>query len=219
MSQNFVSPGKALVVAAPYALGSGDGCKVGALFGVACDDALIGADVVIDTEGVHELVKVGSQAWAVGERIYWDDGNTRCTTDSAAGMFIGCAVEAVASGAGDTIGKVKLASASENPEGAQGAIVALTDSTGGSGSHDDTLAAAAPDVITAYSAHASGGTTVTSNAATDLDTTAAGLATAVTELTALRATVAVVNQNCSDLAQKLNEVLAKLVLAGVIDAA
>jgi len=30
---------------------------------------------------------------------------------------------------------------------------------------------------TAYSAHASGGTTVTSNAATDLDTTAAALAT------------------------------------------
>jgi len=44
-------------------------------------------------------------------------------------------------------------------------------------------AVAAP---TAYSAHASGATPVTSNAATDLDTTAAALATAVTELTALR---------------------------------
>lgn len=37
---------------------------------------------------------------------------------------------------------------------------------------------------TAYSAHASGATAVTSNAATDLDTTAAALATLVTEVTA-----------------------------------
>ena len=45
------------------------------------------------------------------------------------------------------------------------------------------LAAAA--AITAYTAHASGATAVTSNAATDLDTTAAGLATLEDEVTAL----------------------------------
>ena len=38
---------------------------------------------------------------------------------------------------------------------------------------------------TAYSAHASGGTTVTSNAATDLDTTAAALETLRDEVAAL----------------------------------
>lgn len=46
-----------------------------------------------------------------------------------------------------------------------------------------------PGAITAYTAHASGATTVTSNAATDLDTTAAALATLEDEVTALRATV------------------------------
>lgn len=56
--------------------------------------------------------------------------------------------------------------------------------------------------ITAYSAHASGATTVTSNAATDLDTTAAGLATAVAELTTLRA--------------KVNAIIAALEAAGII---
>ena len=43
--------------------------------------------------------------------------------------------------------------------------------------------------ITAYTAHASGATAVTSNAATDLDTTAAALATLEDEVTALTATV------------------------------
>jgi len=47
-------------------------------------------------------------------------------------------------------------------------------------------AVAAP---TAYSAHGSGATPVTSNAATDLDTTAAALATLVTETTSLRTLV------------------------------
>ena len=47
-------------------------------------------------------------------------------------------------------------------------------------------AVAAP---TSYTAHGAGGTAVTSAAATDLDTTAAALATAVTELTALRTLV------------------------------
>lgn len=109
----------------------------------------------------------------------------------------------------------------------QGAIVSLTDSTGDSGTHNDTLAdgltATAPAAITDYTAHASGGTTVTSNAATDLDTTAAALATLVDEVTALRATVAscvtdlaVQNQNDSDMAQKILEILAALRGAGII---
>jgi len=55
---------------------------------------------------------------------------------------------------------------------------------------------------TAYSAHASGATAVTSNAATDLDTTAAALATLVTEVTAIE--------------NKLNALLAKLRTHGII---
>lgn len=50
--------------------------------------------------------------------------------------------------------------------------------------------AAAP---TAYTAHSSGATPVTSDAATDLDTTAAALATLVTEVTALRTQVVAMN--------------------------
>ena len=108
-------------------------------------------------------------------------------------------------------------------------IVALTDSTGDSGTHDDTLAdgktATAPAAITDYVAHASGGTTVTSNAATDLDTAAAALDTLEDEVTALQVTVAacetdigVQNQNDSDLAQKILEIRTALIAAGILTA-
>lgn len=84
----------------------------------------------------------------------------------------------------------------------------LTDSTGDSGTHDDTLAdGLTVGAITAYSAHASGAVAVTSNAATDLDTTAAALATLVTEVTTMRANLATQNQNDSDLAQKVIEIV------------
>lgn len=56
--------------------------------------------------------------------------------------------------------------------------------------------------VTAYTAHAAGAVPVTSNAATDLDTTAAGLATAVTQLASLRA--------------KVNDLLAKLRTSGIL---
>jgi len=106
--RNYVQDGDRIEVAAPYALTSGDGALVGSLFGVAMSDAANGADVVLQTTGVVELTKVGSQAWTVGVKVYWDDGNTRCTTVSTSNTMIGVATAAVASGAGDTLGKVRL---------------------------------------------------------------------------------------------------------------
>lgn len=115
--------------------------------------------------------------------------------------------------------------------GAQAAVVvALTDSTGDSATHNDTLAdgltATAPSAITNYTAHAAGAVTVTSNAATDLDTTAAALATLENEVTALRVVVAACvtdlatqNQNDSDLAQKINELRTAMIDAGVMASA
>lgn len=81
---------------------------------------------------------------------------------------------------------------------------------------DNTVAAAGGTIVaapTAYSAHSSGGTTVTSNAATDLDTTAAALATLRGEVaalvTALNARFVIIDSNISDCAAKINEILAR----------
>lgn len=106
--KNLVQEGALITVSAPAAKSSGDGVLVGSLFGVASNDAANGADVVIATEGVFELAKVGSQAWTVGVRVYWDDGNSYCTTTATSNKLIGVAVEAVGSGAGETLGKVRL---------------------------------------------------------------------------------------------------------------
>jgi predicted RecA/RadA family phage recombinase len=106
--KNYVQPGNTLTLTAPYAVTSGDGLLVGSIFGVAAGDAASGATVEAALTGVFDLTKIGSQAWTVGAKVYWDDTNKRCTTVATDNTLIGVAVEAVAGGAGDTIGRVRL---------------------------------------------------------------------------------------------------------------
>ncbi len=106
--KNYVQPGNTITLTAPYDVASGDGLLVGSIFGVAAGDAESGATVEAALTGVFDLTKVGSQAWAVGDKVYWDDTNKRCTTVATDNTLIGVAVEAVAGGAGDTVGRVRL---------------------------------------------------------------------------------------------------------------
>lgn len=106
--KNFVQPGNTITLTAPYAVASGDGLLVGSIFGVAAGDAASGDPVEAALVGVFDLTKIGSEAWAVGAKVYWDDVNKRCTTVATGNTLIGVAVEAVAGGAGDTIGRVRL---------------------------------------------------------------------------------------------------------------
>ena len=61
--------------------------------------------------GVYELKKLGSQAWAVGARIYWDDSAKNMTTTASTNKLVGVAAAAVGSGAGETVGRVRLTGA------------------------------------------------------------------------------------------------------------
>ena len=106
--KNYVQPGNTITLTAPYAVTSGDGLLVGAIFGVAAGDADSGATVETALVGVFDITKIGSQAWTVGAKVYWDDTNKRCTTVATDNTLIGVAVDAVAGGAGDTIGRVRL---------------------------------------------------------------------------------------------------------------
>ena len=106
--KNFVQPGNTITLTAPYAVASGDGLLVGSIFGVASGTAALGESVETALTGVFDITKIGSQAWTAGARIYWDDTNKRCTTVATDNTLIGVAVEAVASGASDTIGRVRL---------------------------------------------------------------------------------------------------------------
>ncbi len=131
MSQNFIQPGKKLSVTAPYDLAVGAGCKVGSIFGAACDEATSGDLLVtIDTEGVHELVKDAGTAWAVGDKVYWDDSAKECDVDPLVGMLIGVCTEVAASDA--VLGRVKLlGNAPSMAEGPQAAVADLVDNSGG----------------------------------------------------------------------------------------
>jgi len=106
MMQNYVQPGEALTLTAPYAVSSGDGLLVGSLFGVACFDAANAATVEAQTVGVYTLAKATGETWSVGERIYWDDTNKECTTTSTSNTLIGVAT--AAAGTSATTGDVRL---------------------------------------------------------------------------------------------------------------
>ncbi|MFC3088125.1 DUF2190 family protein [Tabrizicola soli] len=106
--RNYVQPGNTITLAAPYAVTSGDGMLVGSIFGVAAGTAAFGESVDTALTGVFDITKIGSQAWTVGAKVYWDNTNKRCTTVATDNTLIGVAVEAVAGGAGDLGGRVRL---------------------------------------------------------------------------------------------------------------
>lgn len=106
--KNYVQPGQIVGVPAPADVLSGAGVLVGTLFGVAVADAASGAEVQIAVEGVFTLPKAASQAWTVGALVYWDNTNLVCTTTASGNTLIGKAVQAVANGAGDILGIVRL---------------------------------------------------------------------------------------------------------------
>lgn len=106
--KNFVQEGEQIRLTAPYAVSGGQGVLVGTQFGVAVHDAAISTPVEMRTNGVFDMLKVGSQAWTVGAAIYWDNAARNTTTVVASNTAIGTAMLAVGSGAGETTGRVRL---------------------------------------------------------------------------------------------------------------
>ena len=105
--KNFIQAGDVITVAAPANVLSGAGVKVGMIFGVACGDAVSGADVEIAVSGVFSLAKTSAQAWSVGDPIYWNNTSKVCTTATTAGnIFIGVAAAAAANPS--SVGTVRL---------------------------------------------------------------------------------------------------------------
>jgi predicted RecA/RadA family phage recombinase len=106
--KNYVQHGNTITLTTPYAVASGDGLLVGSIFGVASGTAALGEPVEAALVGVYELKKLGSQAWAVGDRIYWDNTARQTTKITTSNTAVVVATEAVAGGAGDVVGRVRL---------------------------------------------------------------------------------------------------------------
>jgi predicted RecA/RadA family phage recombinase len=107
---NYVAEGERLVLVAPYAVTVGGGAKVGtALFGVAIDTVASAGTGVFATEGVWDITKTTTAAFAAGDKAYWDDTNKRLTTTSTSNLPVGVVIEAAATTA--STARVKLAPA------------------------------------------------------------------------------------------------------------
>ena len=104
--RNYIQPGNTITLAAPYAVTSGDGLLVGAIFGVATVNAIQGEEVEACLVGVVDLAKKAAQAWAPGDKVYWDDTDKVATLTATDNTLIGAAVAAAAANA--ATGRVRL---------------------------------------------------------------------------------------------------------------
>lgn len=109
MSTTYVQEGDALTLTAPTGgVVSGTPCFVGGRFVIPKTTAAQTLPFDADIEGVHVLPKTASQAWAEGQRIYWDMTNSKADSGSLSGPYIGIATQTIGSGSGETTGYVKL---------------------------------------------------------------------------------------------------------------
>lgn len=125
MSTTFQQPGVILDLIAPTGgVTNGVPLLIGGLFVVPT--ATVAQTLPFEgmVAGVHAYTKPGSQAWSLGQAIFWDTAQAKFSNDPSTGPFVGVAVEAVGSGAGETTGKVKIgyAAAAAAASGAAGAL-------------------------------------------------------------------------------------------------
>lgn len=107
--RNYIQPGETMTFTAPSGgVVSGSFYQIGQV--LVCAAATIAAALSFEglTRGVFSVTKTASQAWAEGALVYWDDAAGEFTTVAAGNLRVGCAAEAVGSGAGETTGKVRL---------------------------------------------------------------------------------------------------------------
>ena len=104
--KNYIQKGGVLSVVAPYAVTSGQGVLVGALFGIAANNAAQGAPVEIVRRDVFDISAVSADTAAQGAKIYWDNTGRKVTTTATNNTLVGCVTEAKANG--DTTARVLL---------------------------------------------------------------------------------------------------------------
>ena len=99
--KNYVQPGGAIDVTAPYAVNAGGGMLIGSgLFGIAVDTMASGATGPIWTDGVFDITKNtgAGESYVAGQRVFWDNTNKRLTSTSTGNLNVGVTVATAATG-------------------------------------------------------------------------------------------------------------------------
>jgi predicted RecA/RadA family phage recombinase len=95
--KNQVFKGDSVNVAAPAGgVVSGNGYLIGNMFGVAAVTVAAGVNFAFWLVGCYNLTKNPAEAWTVGQLVYWDNVNFRCTATAANNTRIGVAIAAAA---------------------------------------------------------------------------------------------------------------------------
>lgn len=109
--RTFLQPGDHMnYTASGAAKAAGAVVLFGKVVGIVVQDIADGSSGPAMIKGVHLVSKTDSQAWVVGDPIYWDHTNSvfSKTASSDADIAAGVAYEAVASTAGLVTGKILL---------------------------------------------------------------------------------------------------------------
>lgn len=95
--QNYVQPGAVIEAVTAGTVSAGEGRQFGtALFGVAVDSYASGATGQFYTEGVFDLAKTTAEAYAQGDRLYWNSSTNMVTTATGGRLGIGVLVSSTA---------------------------------------------------------------------------------------------------------------------------
>lgn len=92
--KNFIQSGNVVTVIAPYNVTSGQAVQVGAIIGVAANDALQGTPVELVRQGIFALGAVTADTLAMGDKVYWDNTNRRLTKTATNNTLVGAAAAA-----------------------------------------------------------------------------------------------------------------------------
>jgi len=106
MAKNYIQPGDTLTIPAPATVASGGVVIAGDIAGIAAGDAASGAPVDVVTRGVFALPKVGTAAFSLGAKVYWNSTSGLATATSSGNTLLGTAIAAAGSGVATV--KVKL---------------------------------------------------------------------------------------------------------------
>ena len=96
-----LSAAEAVVLLNPNQRNSGQGARIGALFGIAATDVLSGAQGEFHVTGTWALNKStgAGTALVVGGKAYWDDTAKAVTGVAGSNLFIGHAMATASDGA------------------------------------------------------------------------------------------------------------------------
>lgn len=89
--KNFKQSGDTATLIAAAAVASGAGILVGSIFGIATNAAAIGEEVEAKRTGVFTVAKNSAEAWAVGDKVYWDDTAKVFTITNTTDTLVGAA--------------------------------------------------------------------------------------------------------------------------------